>query len=370
MKTQYDDKRKSMLLDYIDYLEGIKKEMWNDTKARYIFSVKYFLHHAEAISYKGALRFYKSNPVFISDNPHARDAINHFLQFRGVGRKGKQKEQTETITQPTHPLTNLQKEQKANFLLFISNEREYSQNTLDSYSESLKLFFRRYPEFSAENARRFIADLINQEKAPQTIRLRATALEKFGEYVKKPVKIKRPSYKRTLHTDNVPTEAEFIRINEYLKMNDPGMYFIVRILSTTGCRYSELIQLTYEQISEGSCTLLGKGSKYRQFYFTKELQQLAKGKAGFVCLNKYGRIMSDSGLRQRLHTVFRTINIDESKAHPHAFRHFFAKMYLKKTKDVVQLADFLGHGSVDTTRIYLRKSYDEQKKEINRVVTW
>ena len=62
--------------------------------------------------------------------------------------------------------------------------------------------------------------------------------------------------------------------------------------------------------------------------------------------------------------------IDSKKMHAHAFRHFFAKMFLKKTKDVIQLADLLGHGSVDTTRIYLQKSYDEQQREFNKNVTW
>jgi site-specific recombinase XerD len=56
--------------------------------------------------------------------------------------------------------------------------------------------------------------------------------------------------------------------------------------------------------------------------------------------------------------------------HAHAFRHFFAKMFLKKTKDIIQLADLLGHGSVDTTRIYLQKSYDEQQRDFNKNVTW
>jgi site-specific recombinase XerD len=45
-------------------------------------------------------------------------------------------------------------------------------------------------------------------------------------------------------------------------------------------------------------------------------------------------------------------------------------MYLRKTKDVVGLADLLGHGSVDTTRIYLQKSQEEQKREYNRTITW
>lgn len=38
--------------------------------------------------------------------------------------------------------------------------------------------------------------------------------------------------------------------------------------------------------------------------------------------------------------------------------------------DRIQLADLLGHGSVDTTRIYLQKSYDEQQRDFNKNVTW
>ena len=62
--------------------------------------------------------------------------------------------------------------------------------------------------------------------------------------------------------------------------------------------------------------------------------------------------------------------LPRQKLHAHAFRHFFAKMYLKKTKDVVALADLLGHGSVDITRIYLQKTQEEQKRDFNRFVSW
>jgi integrase len=63
-------------------------------------------------------------------------------------------------------------------------------------------------------------------------------------------------------------------------------------------------------------------------------------------------------------------SISKRGYNPHAFRHFFAKMYLKKTKDVIQLADILGHSSIDTTRIYLQKSYDEQRHDFNHNVNW
>ena len=84
------------------------------------------------------------------------------------------------------------------------------------------------------------------------------------------------------------------------------------------------------------------------------------------------RVDFNQGLDARLVTdeIAQLCGIDSRKMHAHAFRHFFAKMFLKKNKDVIQLADLLGHGSVDTTRIYLQKSYDEQKRDFNRNVTW
>ena len=141
-------------------------------------------------------------------------------------------------------------------------------------------------------------------------------------------------------------------------------------MGTTGCRVSELKQFTFEMIQEGSTTLKGKGSKYRQFFFTKEVQQLASGKSGLVMMNRYGQPLSERGLAGQLKIYCEKCGIDKAKGHPHAFRHFFAKMYLKKTKDVIQLADLLGHGSVETTRIYLQKSLAEQKRDINRIVSW
>ena len=95
----------------------------------------------------------------------------------------------------------------------------------------------------------------------------------------------------------------------------------------------------------------------------------ANNKTGHFANGRYGPITS-RGLYINMQEWGRKCGIDKSKMHPHAFRHFFAKMYLKKNKDVVQLAEFLGHGSIDTTRIYLQKSYDEQKREFNRSVTW
>ena len=152
-------------------------------------------------------------------------------------------------------------------------------------------------------------------------------------------------------------------------------YFFVKILATTGARVSEFLQFRWEDITNGEVTLKGKGNKYRRFFFQKSLQKEVlqyigeAGKTGYVATGRFG-LLSDRGLNQIMKEWGDMCGIERKKMHPHAFRHFFAKMFLKKNKDVIQLADLLGHGSVDTTRIYLQKSYDEQKKEFNRSVTW
>ncbi len=56
--------------------------------------------------------------------------------------------------------------------------------------------------------------------------------------------------------------------------------------------------------------------------------------------------------------------------HAHSFRHLFAKNFLEKYDDLALLSDLLGHESIDTTRVYLRRSSTEQRKIIEKIVTW
>ena len=44
--------------------------------------------------------------------------------------------------------------------------------------------------------------------------------------------------------------------------------------------------------------------------------------------------------------------MDAGKVFPHNLRHLFAKCYYEKERDLVRLADYLGHSSVETTRRY------------------
>lgn len=368
-KTYLDDKRMKMYADFGAHLSASQTSY--EYRGRYMEAALYFLTNADEVSKRGYKRFCKSEAQWLVAHGWAKDGILRFLGTKGLGfRKVQADRPKEHRLEKMEKMDERHKQQIDAFIVWLNNERDYSLHTLYTYVNSMKQFFLYCDEFSQENARRFIFTCEQDGLAPQTIRLRITSLEKFGEYIGKAVSIKRPKFKRKLNIDNVPTEKEYNTLLAWLDEHQPKFAYIVRLLGTTGCRVSELVQFTYEQVQAGSCTLKGKGSKYRQFFFTKQMQQEARGKSGYVCLNRYGQQMSTRGISSMLKEYGAKAGIDARKMHPHAFRHFFAKQYLQKTKDVVGLADILGHGSVDTTRIYLQKSKEEQQRGFNRAVTW
>ena len=56
--------------------------------------------------------------------------------------------------------------------------------------------------------------------------------------------------------------------------------------------------------------------------------------------------------------------------YPHSFRHRYAKNFLEKYNDIALLADLMGHESIETTRIYLRRTASEQQDIVDKVVIW
>ena len=87
-------------------------------------------------------------------------------------------------------------------------------------------------------------------------------------------------------------------------------------------------------------------------------------------LNIHGRPLTPRGISFRLKGYAKKYDIDPDLVHPHAFRHLFAKSFLKKNQNIALLADILGHSSIETTRIYLQQSSREQGKMMNKIVDW
>ena len=59
--------------------------------------------------------------------------------------------------------------------------------------------------------------------------------------------------------------------------------------------------------------------------------------------------------------------VDAGKVFPHNLRHLFATAFYRAYKEIVKLADVLGHSSIETTRIYLVTSMAEHRRQLERL---
>lgn len=59
--------------------------------------------------------------------------------------------------------------------------------------------------------------------------------------------------------------------------------------------------------------------------------------------------------------------VSKEKVFPHNFRHLFARTYYSLQKDIVRLADILGHSNINNTRIYTAESGTEHTKQLQKL---
>ena len=154
-------------------------------------------------------------------------------------------------------------------------------------------------------------------------------------------------------------------------------YFVVRFIAATGVRVSELVKFQAEDVQAGFKDIYSKGNKMRRIYIpfalrtaaAQWLQQEHRLK-GALFLNRLEEPLSASGIRNQLKIFAARYNIDSDVMYPHSFHHRFAKNFIEKCGDIALLSDLLGHESIETTRIYLRRSSSEQYRIVNKVVDW
>ena len=83
--------------------------------------------------------------------------------------------------------------------------------------------------------------------------------------------------------------------------------------------------------------------------------------SGYLFLNRYGERITTRGISQQLKNYADKYGLDKKVVYPHSFRHRYAKNFLEKYNDIALLADLMGHESIETTRIYLRRTASEQQ---------
>lgn len=257
-------------------------------------------------------------------------------------------------------------------------ETNLSENTIASYLFAVRQFTDQYDGVTQKNLRAYKMWLIESYK-PKTVNLRLRAINCYLESIgKEKWKLPFVRVQQKAFLENVISEADYEYFKNCLKRDgEMFWYFVIRFLAATGARVSELIQIKVEHIRLGHLDLYSKGGKLRRIYIPKALQDEAlswlSGKqqeSGFIFLNKYGDRITTRGISGQLKKLAARYDINPAVVYPHSFRHRFAKSFLERCNDIAFLADLMGHESIETTRIYLRKTSTEQRAIVDDVVDW
>ena len=96
----------------------------------------------------------------------------------------------------------------------------------------------------------------------------------------------------------------------------------------------------------------------------------AKPMNGLLFPGKNDNAITSRGISVGLKRAALRYGVDQDVVYPHSFRHLFAKNFINRNPDISLLADLMGHESIETTRIYLRRTADEQRAAVDEAVNW
>jgi len=217
-------------------------------------------------------------------------------------------------------------------------------------------------------------DKLEDEYKPNTVNNKIIILNKYLAYQGlDSFKLKQVKQQVNHNTDNVMTDTDFNRILRQAEQKGTSRDKVMLLsLYYTGLRVSELEFLTVESVKKGYITVKNKG-KIRKVPIAKKLDKELKAyvkeqgiEKGAIILNKNNEPLSRNYIFKRLKWLGGQARVKKSRVYPHSIRHLFAKQWLKANGDnYLQLADILGHSSLETTRIYSRMNTDEMRDTIN-----
>ena len=158
-----------------------------------------------------------------------------------------------------------------------------------------------------------------------------------------------------------------------LKQGKTKIGLIIQTICATGIRVSELSAISVGAVKKGVATIYSKG-KERQILIPRVLQvrllhyiRKMGIKNGLVFQTSRGNAVDRTWIWREMKKLCEYTGVAQDKVFPHNLRHLFARTFFMLYKDIAKLADMLGHSSIETTRIYLKESFSEHRKQLERL---
>ncbi len=284
----------------------------------------------------------------------------------------------------TSPILNDIKE----YLVFVSQVKNLSENTTKSYERDLKkllIFLERlnitkYSDIKEEICSAWIGDLYSQNNKPKSIQRHLSSAKGFFRFLKKnnlidssPFElVTAPKSSNTLPDVLSPEDVEQLlnfKPSNTIEIRDMA---IVELMYSSGLRVSETVNINISDFEENMSFLrvIGKGSKTRLVpmgrfaikainnWLTEREKILNNTDALF--LNSKGARLSVRSVQLRLKKMATKQGLPP--VHPHMLRHSFATHMLESSGDLRTIQELLGHSSLSTTQIYTKLDYQHLAK--------
>ena len=147
----------------------------------------------------------------------------------------------------------------------------------------------------------------------------------------------------------------------------------MQTICATGIRVSEHRFITVEAARNGQAEVRLKG-KCRMVFLPKKLCRALlkyakeqKIRQGSIFVTAAGNPLNRCNIWAEMKKLCAAAGVRREKVFPHNLRHLFARTYYSQEKDIVRLADILGHSSINTTRIYTMESGEIHRRQIEKM---
>jgi integrase/recombinase XerC len=274
------------------------------------------------------------------------------------------------------------------YLVFVSQVKNLSENTTKSYERDLKklyLFLEKlnvtnYSDIKEEVCSAWIGDLYSQNNKPKSIQRHLSSAKGFFRFLKKnnlisssPFElVTAPKSSNTLPDVLSPEDVEQLlnfKPSNTIEIRDMA---IVELMYSSGLRVSETVNINISDFEENMSFLrvIGKGSKTRLVpmgrYAINAINNWLNERVKIsnntpaLFLNSKGSRLSVRSIQLRLKKM--AIKQGLPPVHPHMLRHSFATHMLESSGDLRTIQELLGHSSLSTTQIYTKLDYQHLAK--------
>ncbi len=250
------------------------------------------------------------------------------------------------------------------YLQYLCSE-ERAEATIEKYLRDIRVFAAWLEDkpVTKETATQWKAYLSAQGMSPATVNAKLSAVNGlfcFLGWEGCRVKFLKMQRRMFRDTSRELTRSEYdLLVKTARRQGQEWLALVMETICATGIRVSEVKYITVEAAQAGQASISLKG-KIRTILLPRKLtlkllkfSKKQKNASGAIFRSSDGTPLTRFQVWRAMKSLCREAGVEASKVFPHNLRHLFASVFYRATRDIVKLADVLGHSSINTTRIYL-----------------